>query len=332
MAEFTTGDGKERPSLETIISKCGINTDEWEVKSFNISLSNDDKWWARLECKHKLSVADFEAIAKEVSKWSPKRSIPKAPAHATDTMLEIGLFDLHLGAKPYESKQEDQPFEEDILDCIDNLICRVKKPSLVLLPIAGDIFHADNQKLTTTKGTFVGNEFEGLWHEVVSKGFSYIAKFIKYVADWAPVRVIVVPGNHDEETTFSLGLFLDAFFSEDNRVEVDSGMRKIKYVSAGVTLIGIMHGDVYRKQSGVSLLANDVPELWSQSTYRELHHGHFHRDEVREENGVTLRCIPALCPTSWWEGNQGFRRQAPSLRALEYDLQRGLTTIYNEYI
>ena len=49
-----------------------------------------------------------------------------------------------------------------------------------------------------------------------------MVRAINYLADTAPVDVVVVQGNHDYERMFYAGEYLRAFFKNDERVDVDN--------------------------------------------------------------------------------------------------------------
>lgn len=310
------------PTLENVLRKCDLNEDQWDVTEYNVSLSSEDKWWARISCKPKLSSLDYKEIVDDLTEYIGNLlfvpHLLKQEYKARDTVLELGLYDTHLGLS-------------------DNSICISEiskfmnrlRPSEVVLPIAGDIFHFDNKKQTTTRGTYVGDEDTITWHDAVKQGYSEITKLIETLAYFAKVRVLVIPGNHDEHTTFSLGLFLDTVFrTRAGDVHIDARKNKFKYLSVGTTLIGFAHGDSFSRKTNLpALMANDVPEMWSQSERREIHHGHWHAEEVREDTGVILRAVPALSRLSQWEYDQNYRRQ-PRLQGYEWDLEKGLIGIY----
>jgi len=136
----------------------------------------------------------------------------------------------------------------------------------------------------------------------------------------APVDLLVIPGNHDEDKIWHLGEYVDAWFHNAEQVDVDNRPMKRKYYGWGQNLIGLTHGYFEKTGKLDSLMAYEVPQMWASSKNREWHLGDKHHkvDMVmkteEKENGVVIRILRSLAAPSVWEFDKGF---AGSLHAGE---------------
>ena len=87
-----------------------------------------------------------------------------------------------------------------------------------LLPVGNDGLNSEGYSRATTKGTpqqdhmLWRQSFRGYWHLVM--------KSIDYLAQFAPVDVVVVQGNHDFERMFYVGEVLDAMYHKNKNVNI----------------------------------------------------------------------------------------------------------------
>jgi hypothetical protein len=125
----------------------------------------------------------------------------------------------------------------------------------------------------------------------------------------APVDVILIPGNHDEERLFYLGDAISCWYNNNPNVTVDNRAIHRKYYQFGQNLIGFAHGADEKLHLLPMLMANDVPELWAQTKYREWHTGDKHRTnklDIAETGGVVVRVLRSLVEFDAWTFNQGY--------------------------
>jgi hypothetical protein len=107
---------------------------------------------------------------------------------------------------------------------------------------------------------------------------------------------------------FQLGDVIQAYYREDNQVVVDNSDRLIKAFTYGDVLLAFEHGE-FRREEYESILANEFPELWGTSKYREFLCGHLHAETVKEFRGLKLRHLPSLANESEWEKKQGYKHK-----------------------
>ena len=135
----------------------------------------------------------------------------------------------------------------------------------------------------------------------------------------APVDVLVIPGNHDEERSFYMGEVLSAWYRSCPNVTVDNRAMKRKYYPYGVNLIGLTHGYYERLVNLSNIMPHEVPDLWAASKYREWHvRDKHHKKDMHiitdEKIGMVIRILRSLSAPSTWAFDKGF---IGSLRAGE---------------
>lgn len=127
----------------------------------------------------------------------------------------------------------------------------------------------------------------------------------------APVDILIIPGNHDEERVFYLGDALDCWYHSSKRVKVDNRAIKRKYYTFGLNLIGLTHGSEEKKNSLTALMPLEVPDAWAASKFREWHTGDKHHktdmvQKVDEQLGIVVRILRSLAPADAWTFDKGF--------------------------
>jgi hypothetical protein len=79
-------------------------------------------------------------------------------------------------------------------------------------------------------------------------------------------------------------------------------------------------------------MADEAPQLWATTKYREFHIGHIHHEKqissglVDEFRGVMVRAVPSLSQIDYWHHSSGYR-STRSAHCYEYDDERGLINL-----
>lgn len=258
-------------------------------------------------------LADIKADTK---RRAVPRAKPRVKRDDASYCLEIDIFDLHLGKFAW-GRETGHDYDSGIADriareAVTDLLEQASRYGIaqIILPFGNDFFQADNDKGQTTAGTQVDHDTR--FHKMFRAGRALASWMIKTCAEVAPVHVPVVPGNHDEQTAFTMGVVLEAEFGRDKRVTFDNSPRPRKYYRFGRTLLGYTHGKEEPHGKLPSLMALEVPDLWAKSTCREFHIGHLHTGRkaeplsVDDQTGVTVRWIRSLSGTDSWHSKKGF--------------------------
>ena len=177
----------------------------------------------------------------------------------------------------------------------------------IVLPL-GDFLHGDNSSNTTPRSGHT-LDIDTRYAKVLQVGARLMLGVIrKALTHHQEVIVRVVRGNHDPESSTALGLILDAYFAENDRVMVDLSPSPFWYHKYGINLIGSTHGDTSKLNDLAGVMAADVPELWGATKHRVWFTGHLHNRTITElTGGVTVEVARTLTPKDAWNHSKGFR-------------------------
>lgn len=226
----------------------------------------------------------LEDIRRE-SRESPKprlRWVPQEERH----LLEIDVFDLHVGklAWPEETGEDYNAriASERAIEAVEDLLAQAVPYPLerILLPWGNDFLHYDTLSGLTTAGT--PQDRDSRYQLMFRRASALSRQIVRRCAEIAPVDVLVMPGNHDSVSSFTLGMVLEAAFEADPRVSVDVSPRPRKYREYGVNLLGFAHGHEEPHKRYPMLMPVEEPEAWSHTKFREFHVGHFHKSKVTD--------------------------------------------------
>lgn len=259
---------------------------------------------------------EIAALKRDFAARTPVK-VQKRPAPTGGCMLEVDIFDLHLGKlawaketgyENYDLKIAKQLFE----DGLETLIQRTQGHNFseVVLPIGNDFFHVDNTINETTLGT--RQDMEGRFHKTAHTGRVMMVHAIERLSQIAPVRAVITPGNHDQLSAWQLGDSLECWFHADDNVQVDNLPTLRKYVRFGNVMLMFTHGNRGKHIDYPLLMATEKPQMWGETKFRECHIGHLHKTQMRDsykvdENfGARVRIISALCAADAWHSEMQF--------------------------
>lgn len=229
---------------------------------------------------------------------------------------EIAIFDAHLGKyawAPETGEDYDSAIAADrVREAVGDLLEQSApyRCEETILPIGNDLLHTDNYAGTTTLGT--PQDRDTRYQLMFRRARGLMSWLIASCAEHTNVRVIIIPGNHDSLSAWTLGEVLAAEYSHDPRVTFDGSPMKRKYAPYGRNLIAYAHGHNEPHKRLPEIMAAEVPDLWAASSYREWHVGHFHKSKVTQpiyvddHAGCTVRVLRSLSGTDNWHALMGF--------------------------
>jgi predicted phosphodiesterase len=276
-------------------------------------------------------IEDIKRLSPKVEKITYKQKVDKAPL-----LLELNIFDLHLGKIAW-SEETTQDYNLEIASnvfnqCIEEFLDEISNKNIerIVFPIGNDFFNSDRSHPfnSTTKGT--PQEEDARWQKTFRLGRQLLVDAINKLQQIAPVDVIMVPGNHDFERNFYLGDSLEGWFYNNENVTVDNSANPRKYYKYGEVLIGYTHGNEEKVTDLPLIMANEKPNDWALSTFREFHLGHEHRKKeikfksTEEYQGVIIRYFNSLSATDSWHHKRGYIGAKRSAEALLWDKTKGL--------
>jgi hypothetical protein len=325
-------------TLDEVMEACQIDSEKWEAKGFSVRRgAKDYAWNARFSKKPE--VIDIEkalsTFAERAEKHAPKKwpVPPKKTAGKADCLYVLNIQDLHLaklawapetGGADWDIRIAEQAYR----DAVDQLISKVPTDRVeeVLLIIGSDLLQVDNDKSTTTAGTYVDSDSR------LAKAFDVATKMVTDVVEKLAVsfkvKLVVVPGNHDATVSLFVGKYVEAFFRNNPNVSVDSSPKSRKYYGYGKNLIGFDHGDETKLTNLPLLIMRENQSTISQYKFQEVLTGHLHGEQVKEISGIKVRVAPALCANDRWHARRGYVGNLRQSQGLLYNREDGLEAIF----
>lgn len=347
---------KRMLSKEDIIEKFKIDLNVWEIDRFKVKTSEGYRKDRQVEwdvedgktlhgkvrdsgkmlvvvlyhvevrfLKKKQEVEAREVIRtmiEDAKQYAPQYPIIEYPEMKNGHLYEITMFDIHFGRLTWDEESGEnydiKLATKAVKSSLVRLLALVKDQNVdrILLPLGNDFFNVDSKFNTTTNGT--AQQEDTRWQKTFRKGRELCVWMIDTCAQVAPVDVVMVPGNHDQQRSFYLGDALECWYHDSKNVNVNNLAKPTKYYNYGLNLIGFNHGSDLQLNKLPTLMALDEPELWAKTKYREWHTGDKHHKKelipfADESSGMVVRIIRSLVSFDAWTFNSGYR----SLRASE---------------
>lgn len=200
--------------------------------------------------------------------------------------------------------------------------------------IGNDFMHADGKEAKTTAGTQLA--LDSRWPKLFRKAWQLQEWAINELRAIAPVRCIVIPGNHDELSAFTVGEVLLAVYRHTDDVTIDNGPKPRKYYAYGATLLGFTHGNHEKLNVLPALMHADIDAkpFLSGADYKEFHVGHFHHRKgvqflpsYEDHRGVLVRILPSVTATDDWHFQKGFVGAVRAAEGYLYCRETGLIRV-----
>jgi hypothetical protein len=337
-------------NIDELMEAANYSREEWEVTKTEANvwhqMSNENGlvplWQVKAKLQRKqlspeiignLFQAGADAFRKALRIPSTKLA-KKTDKTQKGVMVEFALPDLHLGKLAWNEETKGGNWNVEIAeqtwkDAILDLQARAPQAEEAWLVVGNDFYNVDNLDGSTTSGT--PQDEDGRWQRTWRRGATLISWTIGVLRKKFPkVKVIVVYGNHDHQRSFYLGEYLQAWFHEDDSVDIDNNPCSRKYFQWGNTGIGFTHGDRVKTADLAHLCTTEARQLWGNTKRFELHLGHLHQNIVKPLGGVIIRWLPALCTPDAWHAKSGYTMSEKAAMLFEYD-QTGLRNIHMHY-
>lgn len=350
--------GKRVKSLDDLITACDIDTKVWEVEKYVANkwemgssvdgvIVTEPLFQIKAFLKRKkVNTIDFKELARELKmelsnliQWQDIYP----PEKPDGSLFVPNIFDLHLGKLAWgEETGEDYDLEiakKRFNTAMDDLINKSSGYNIgrILFPVGNDLFNSDKAYpfAATTNGT--PQQDDSRWQKMFREGRQLMITNILKLAQIAPVDVVMVYSNHDRERGFYLGEVLEAVFQDNPSVTIDNNPKTNKYYQFGKNLIGTAHGDNIKAQDAPLIMAQEVPEMWSDTWYREWLFGHLHHKQTfitqtsKDYRGVIVTYLTSPSATDAWHASRQFTGSIKGAEGFIYGKEEGKigTVIHN---
>ena len=323
-------------SLDDLIKNCKVDLDTWEVDWFDIGTYEVTGFDAK---RKPITVTMYRTKAKfkKIDIWKNLSKLRKdlkqdifetfqsyafKPTYKINKknndgyLLEIGAYDLHLGKLGVSGDDYSLDVARTRLhSAIDSLFYRARgfKIEEIVFVVGNDFLNIDKDKpfASTTKGTPQSNSVSA--YDAYRFGRKLLIECINTLSNKAPVQVIVIPGNHDEESMLHMGDALEALYENTEHINVDNSRPLMKGYKYGECLLIFDHGHRVRNYKNLaSVISQRFRDVWSSVRHIEVHRGHLHSlktnimGQVEELNGIAVRHLGSMSATDQWHDDSGY--------------------------
>ena len=277
-----------------------------------------------------------EIVSESIQNFSTSYNGPSLSNICIDGnfMLEVSIFDLHLGKLAWgpetgEGNYDYKIAREGFFNVVYEKYERAKNQKdieKILFVVGNDYLTFDTILSTTTEGTPQDTDLR--WMKLFSIGVEMLIESIDLFSSIAPVDVIVVPGNHDKMSSFYIQKCLWAWYNNNEAVNISQDIKTRKYAEYGKSLIGFSHGNKEKKRIH-HLMPLEQPAAWARTKYHEMHLGHYHHEKTVEPNGIITRNLSSISGTDAWHFEQGFIGATKKAQSFLWHKDKGLYSIWH---
>lgn len=324
-----------------LVAQFEIDLTRWNIDKFTVSRNRSKvadagqfALKARLTRKIEQNLVrdELAAMALEFKRQRPPVKPIKHSTRISGNMLELTIPDLHMGKlawapetgyRDYDVRIAERTFEAALAALVQRTAAF--DYDQVLLVIGNDLLNTDSIEDTTTAGTQVSTDTRYFKTFEVTRRM--LTRAIEQLRLLAPVKVVVVPGNHDTLSSWHMGNSLECYFHACPDVTVDNEPTQRKYHQHGNVMLMWSHGDKGKRSDLPLLMATERPAMFGATKYREIHTGDLHQVRLEETHGIRLRILPALCAPDDWHSGNGYVGNVASAEAYVWSAVEGLISM-----
>lgn len=243
--------------------------------------------------------------------------LPRLPArkakgaYLPDLMTVYPIGDLHAGMRSWREETGadwDLKIAERVqCGAMAELVAGAPATETAAVIDLGDWLHTDGLVAQTPRS---GHplDADGRYAKLVQVGIKIIRQCIESALERHKfVRVICIPGNHNESGALWMSAALSQIYEKEPRITVDTQPSLFAYFQFGKTLVGVHHGHTVKMDALPGVMAADRPEMWGASKHRYWMTGHIHHQQIKEFAGCTVESFNTLAPNDAYAANGGWR-------------------------
>jgi len=232
----------------------------------------------------------------------------------------INIFDAHLDKLSYLSETGTETTVQKnaavFMDAFFKLRLKVAeaKPEQIVFPIGSDFWQVNDSNLTTKKGTPQYDAVHTDTKSMFRLGIRLLTTCIDSLLKIAPVHIIPVKGNHDEDRVFYLAEMMKLAYQNNSNITIEDNTTQRLYYRYHNWLFGFAHGDKEKK------FTSDLPSIMSverRKDWAEIKNGIFFLGDIHHEKqvqgfktrdfrGVNVKFLRAVSATDRWHYENGY--------------------------
>jgi hypothetical protein len=320
LAELDSPEPRPRGmTTDDLAAKHGIDTNIYYPKKIRTTAGLHD--WLRVEWELNVAEAlvtgNFDKLVEELRHTSPRHQRRRRnPVFPELLITGIYVCDAHHGALSWAP---ETGFDWDLgISTIEHTAALSagldeatrRGVRRIVYRVGDDLFHYDKLIDGKAGGTFSGTvqDIDGRWQKMFNVVCAMLVDHVLMALEAGfDIDVIVVPGNHDTQTTYYAGKLLEARFFNDERVRFDTRPKVRKDYTWGRNLFIHTHGHEEKNLKDLrDLIWSEFFHLFPGKHFVEAHRGHLHHEDVHDERGLTIRTMRALTLNDNWHSSQGY--------------------------
>lgn len=340
--EVTFNSDNEIKTLDELIQKCNIDTNKWEITKYVQNYwgsGTNPHWQVKAWLSVKKEEGEFQNKFLEFLKDYKSDYVKSGKEESLiDYVKKICLI---LPKQDSHLNKYDINGENDILDrfltiekSVLNMVGKAAGGRVIeeIVYIVGSDQFNSEWTSQTTKGTPQQNilPYQESFKLICNHEIKIINDLLKYSEK---VKVIYIPGNHDEYVGWHLIHFLESYFAGEENIEFDSFTNNTKYHKYGNSAIMLNHGDAIKPKELAHKFPIGFKKEWSSCEHYYIMTGDKHHELSLDIHGIKFYQIPQLSKaTSKWDDKQGYIDSKAEATAFVITKDNGISDIYKDNI
>lgn len=265
----------------------------------------------------------INAMTADLPRVKPRKA---KGAWRTDLLTVYPIGDPHIGMLSWPD-ETGEDWNLDIArqvhaDAMAALVAAAPASDTALVINLGDALHFDSMEAKTPRSGHM-LDADGRYAKIIDVAITTMRQCIESaLAKHKHVRVICVPGNHDETGGLWLARLLAIAYEREPRVTVDTTPGLFAYYRFGKVLLGVHHGHTCKPDKLPGVMAADRARDWGETEHRIWLTGHVHHESRKEYAGVTVESFGTLAAKDAYATNGGWR-SGRSMQALVFHAEHG---------
>jgi hypothetical protein len=344
-------------NFEDALAHCGVDLSVWEVdrkvfnswdttlkdKAGNITTRTNYQyklWFVRKALTVSPSKQAFERLIDKLDTYKAPIFQPMFRGN-TGTLAILNIFDAHLDklVRAIETGGEDASLDENIRkfeQCFNTLLSDIAKgkPEKIVIPTGNDLQNTIGPVNTTKRGT--PQDVTDHFHDASDKILWLLLRCFDKARQVAPVEIIMIAGNHDEDAVYGLGRALQAAYRDVEGITIDNSRTQRKYLRWGLNLFGFAHGDKeFNKIDKLPVtMSLERRADWAEIKFAEWYLGDKHHKQehkfmrVKDFAGATVRFLRSISGDDKWHVDEQWIGVPKSAEAFIWTKDKGLITTH----
>lgn len=185
---------------------------------------------------------------------------------------------------------------------------------IVILQL-GDLFHSSQMKKSVTMNETQLNDVD-MEQAVLDCRKFFDLLLTECIKNSNRVSLEHAEGNHSGNLEYMFLVYLEAKYPN---VKVNYHNKYRTAFSLNRVGFFITHGQYAKRKDLPMLFATEYPEVWAQSTTREILTGHFHTMQTQDYNGVVHRQLGTIKQNDDYEIQNGWTMNKKVVQLFEYN-------------